>query len=655
MGVCRRFSARRCRRGGADVKAIETACTYDCPDACSLLVERRGGEIRLRGHPHHPITRGFVCRRVRNHPGRLRSPHRLTRPLLRQGGAFTEITWERALDLAAAGLERALREAPAAVVLVPGGGSLGLRKMLVDHFFHSLGPVTRLGGGVCDETGAAAQRIDFGDKCAHDYTDLENSQAVVLWGKNPVVGAVHLVPFIKQVRRRGCPVALIDLWPHQSRSLADRFVRVRPGADAQLAQAVLKLLDADNRLSAAALARSSGVEELRALLAQSSLAELVSACGAELADIEYLAGLYAGGPVATHIGWGLQRRGRGGLAIRWIDALCALSGQVGISGGGANYNPGRRRGLDGSLLARPSGRVVEAPGFAEQLAALADPPARFVYLYGGNPVSQFADSQSVAAALRGCGMVVVADAFLTDTAACADLVLPVSLMLEDECDLVGSYGHHWVARARRVVDPPAGVKEDVEIVRLLGKRLGLADDPLLEDVAGTLESLGRRWLDSGEPFARNPCQPEVPFAERFATDSGKMQLIGERPAPPPRPDARYPMLLLSPKRRRFAHSQIPPGEMERPWPCLLNPQAPGLDEIPPGGRVRLVGELGAMEVQPVLRDDLPRDLCIVAEGGSLAQDTAVNKLVAGRPTDMGPGTAFYDQQVRLECIDDQGR
>ncbi|RLB57068.1 MAG: hypothetical protein DRI34_08210 [Deltaproteobacteria bacterium] len=637
------------------MSAVETACTYDCPDACALLVERRDGEMNLRGHPDHPITRGFVCRRVRNHPGRLRSPQRITRPLQRQGSSFQEIDWDRALDLVAAGLERALQETPASVVLVPGGGSLGLRKLLVDHFFHSLGPITRLGGGVCDETGAAAQRLDFGDKCAHDYSDLENTGAIVLWGRNPAVGAVHLVPFIKQARRRGCPVVLIDLWPNQSRALADRFIRVRPGADAQLAQAVLKLLDADGRLSAAAAARCQGVYELRTLLEATSLAELVSACGVELADVEYLAGLYAGGPVATHIGWGLQRRSSGGLAIRWIDALCALSGQVGTSGGGASYNPGRRRGLDTSLLARPSGRVVEASRFAEQLAALVDPPAHFVYLYGVNAVSQFADSQAVAAALRGAGLVVVAEAFLTDTAACADLVLPVSLMLEDEYDLVGSYGHHWVARARRAVDPPAGVKEDVEIVRLVRRRLGLADDPLLEDVAATLERMSRPWFNGDEPFTRNPCQPPVPFAERFATASGKVQLVGERPPAPPRPDPRYPLLLLSPKRRRFAHSQIPPGEMERPWPCLLNPRAPGLDEIPPGSRVRLVGELGAMEVKLLFREDLPRDLCLVPEGGWLAQDTAVNKLVAARATDLGGGTAFYDQQVRLEPIDDQGR
>ena len=95
--------------------------------------------------------------------------------------------------------------------------------------------------------------------------------------------------------------------------------------------------------------------------------------------------------------------------------------------------------------------------------------------------------------------------------------------------------------------------------------------------------------------------------------------------------------------------------MERPWPCLLNPRAPGLDEIPPGSRVRLVGELGAMEVKLLFREDLPRDLCLVPEGGWLAQDTAVNKLVAARATDLGGGTAFYDQQVRLEPIDDQGR
>jgi len=221
---------------------IETACTYDCPDACALLVENNGGEIRLRGHPDHPITAGFLCRRIHRLPARLSSAQRLRRPLLKDGATFREIDWNEAFDRCARTLEKALSFDPRSIFHLPGGGSLGLKKLLVGHFFNTLGPVTTLRGVVCDETGVAAQVEDFGDCCAHDYTDLEKTSAVVLWGKNPLVTSVHLAPFVKRARQTGARVVLVDLWRTESAILADEFIRVAPGGDGALAAAVLKLL-----------------------------------------------------------------------------------------------------------------------------------------------------------------------------------------------------------------------------------------------------------------------------------------------------------------------------------------------------------------------------------------------------------------------------
>jgi anaerobic selenocysteine-containing dehydrogenase len=81
------------------------------------------------------------------------------------------------------------------------------------------------------------------------------------------------------------------------------------------------------------------------------------------------------------------------------------------------------------------------------------------------------DSATVAKAIEATEFVVVADCFLTDTARRAHVVLPVPTLLEDS-DLLGAYGHHWIAESRPVVPMPPGVRHEVHIFQELARRSG---------------------------------------------------------------------------------------------------------------------------------------------------------------------------------------
>src|SRR5690606_7246553 len=126
--------------------------------------------------------------------------------------------------------------------------------------------------------------------------------------------------------------------------------------------------------------------------------------------------------------------------------------------------------------------------FAEDVAAAKDPPIRAIWITAGNPVCMLPDSAAVAAVLEATEFVVVADSFLTDSARRADLVLPVPTLLEDS-DLIGSYGHHWLGESRPLVDPPDGVRHEVELFAALAARLGFGDA-----MAGSVEDWKRRLL-----------------------------------------------------------------------------------------------------------------------------------------------------------------
>lgn len=650
---------------------IRTACTYDCPDACGLLVEAGPEGPVVRGDPEHPITRGTVCARIKRHTARLRSAERLTSPRRRTPGGWEDLGWDAALDLLSRELSAALRDHGApSVVALRGGGSLGISKELISHFWHSLGPVTTVQGGLCGEAGEAAQREDFGDAASHDYTDLARSSAVVLWGKNPVATGRHLVPFLKDARERGAPIVLVEPRHTESARLADRVIRVAPGGDGFLALAVLHALYRQDALPAEAIARTENFGELEALLRgpgpRRHHCELRA--GVSPGDVDALAALYRDHrPVATWVGWGLQRRVHGGRNLRWIDALCLLSGQVGVPGGGVSFTSWRRRGLRTEGLSRPTGRSIAAPTLARDLCRLEDPPARFLYIAAANPVTQSPDSRALARVLRALPFVVVADAFFTDTAEAADLVLPTTLMLEED-DVVASYQHHHVAVARRAVAPPEGARSDLWILRELGRRLGRPDDQLLEDPNRALGRLTAAWFaDAGAAAAspptsaegprRNPFQRDIPFTpeEGFPTPSGKARLVTDPPRPL-RELAGYPLTFLTPSTRSWQTSQLPELEQARAAGagelplCTVHPDAALAAGLAEGDPARIVSPLGSLAVRLTLDGRVHPEACVVYRGGWLRHGRGVNVLVEAVATDLGEGAALYDQRVRLEPL-----
>src|SRR5262249_9421014 len=200
-----------------------------------------------------------------------------------------------------------------------------------------------------------------------------------------------------------------------------------------------------------ALARRKTVEEW------ARLADLPPRAPHELAEI-----LGRRRPAAIFVGWGLGGRLHGSATVRLIDALGAVSGNLGVPGGGVSYYFRRRGGFDTSWVKKPENaraRTLLEPLLGEEILR-ADPPVRVAFVDNANPVSQLPESGTVARALASVGFLVVIDAFLTDTAELAHVVLPTTTMLEED-DVVGAYGHHWVQLTRPVAAPPPGGLSDL--------------------------------------------------------------------------------------------------------------------------------------------------------------------------------------------------
>lgn len=625
-----------------------TACTLDCPDACSIVAENGPGGLRLRGNPDHPFTRGFACPKLDVHRRRLASPHRLRSPRLKTDGVWRDIGWDEALDLCARKIAQ-YRDEPRSILHVRGAGNRGVVKFLSTLFFRTLG-ASGLHGSLCDEAGITACVEDFGALRHNDIADVLHTSALVNWGRDLKRGSVHTAAMVRQLRKAGVLVTTIAPGADTAEGFTDRFVRIRPGTDRFLAAAVLREVLRRKGVEPEVEAACRDLPGFRALL-DGCGDELLEWCGVSREDADFLAGLYAGvEPVASLLGWGMQRYRFGGQNVRFVNALAMLSGQVGRSGGGAYYNLSSMANFDVPWKASTSyGRTLLMPDLARELRR-ADPPVRMAWVECINPANQFPEAGAVAEALDGLDFVVVCDAFMTDTAEVADLVLPVALMLEQD-DLVGSFLHEYVQWSGKAVEPPAGVRTDYDILADLGRRLGLSL-PQPEEALG--QALRSRTLDTtleelrAAGYARST-HPAVAFEGlRFGHADGLYRLPA-RLDPPQDPPAGYPLQLLTLINRRFVHSQIlPEDQAARPvvgvHPDTLN----GLGLEPGPGR--LVTELGFLGVE-LAADTAVHPDCVVYRRGPWGKfGGGVNRIIRAVETDMGGSSAFYEQRCRLEGL-----
>ncbi|MCA8973176.1 MAG: molybdopterin-dependent oxidoreductase [Planctomycetes bacterium] len=641
-------------------REMRTTCNRDCPDACAILATVKDGQITaLRGDPSHPVTQGFLCYRTSRFAGFLAAEDRVSEPLLRRDGELRPVTWNEALSFLADKLLQIRSESgPAAIFHYRSGGSLGILKHLTDLFFDLFGPCATKVGDICNGAGEAAQCADFGVSESNDLFDLENSRGILLWGKNPKVSSVHLVPLLKRIRANGTAVWLIDPVHHKSAALADRHVMPRPGGDYELAMGVARALFDSGRIDPATSDRCDNLPAFRALAESRTIAEWAAAADVTVAEVEAVADLLSDGPVAILVGWGLQRRQRGGATVRALDALAAISGNLFRPGGGASLYFGRRRPFRpfGPEVEHP--RLIREPLFGPDVLAATDPPVRLLWVTAGNPVAMLPDSAAVARAIESVECVVVADCRLSETARRADVVLPVPTLFEDS-DLLGAFGHHWIGESRPIVPSPPGVRHEIEILQDLARRLDLVEFP--QDGIDALKRVALGGVDGHgislgslrrHGAVRSPHTGLHLFAEgRVKTRNGKVQLLAaaaeaaEVDVPPSSPDASEPLWLFSNSTEKSQASQwVPPGLGERTR-VVAHPEAvPGLVE---GAAVFVVSPLGRIEAELRLDPRQRRDVAIMPKGGAFDRGQSANALIAARATDVGLGAAYLDCLVRI--------
>ncbi|MFI5310724.1 MAG: molybdopterin-dependent oxidoreductase [Gemmatimonadales bacterium] len=686
-------------------RVVRGACPHDCPDTCATLVTvEHGRATRIQGDPDHPFTQGFLCAKVNRYLERTYHRDRLTTPMRRVGpkgrGAFVPATWDEALDAIAGRLNAIVHSGhgPQSILPYSYAGTMGyVQGSSMDRRFFNLLGASRLDRTICSTAGSAGMQMTVGANMGADAEGMPQSDLVLLWGTNTLTANPHLWPFVRKARDNGARVIAIDPIRTRTAEQCDEWLGIRPGTDAALALAMMHVLFAEGLQDDDYLARFTlGADALRERVREYAPSRVAGITGLAEDAIVSLARRYGRARAAfVRINYGLQRHGGGGMAVRTIACLPAVTGHWRRPGGGVQLSTSASFHFNKQALERPDlsqdVRTINMIRLGEALtrpdAGVGGPPVQALVVYNSNPAAVAPDRNMVVRGLaRDDLFTVVLEHFQTDTADWADWLLPATTQLE-HWDIHFAYGHHYVTLNRPAIAPLGEARPNSEIFRQLARRMGMQHPALGDDdltlirqaldtqhahMAGvTFETLMEKgWVRLNVPT------PFLPFAGGdFRTPSGKcefysgrMKALGLDPLPAftppyefpervPELARRYPLALISSPRHEFLNSSFVNVESLRknaePEVVLhLSDAEPrGIAE---GMRVVVENDRGHFTGVARVGDRLRAGVVWAPSvwWTKLVADRAnANDTTSQRETDLGHGPVFYDNLVQVSPAD----
>jgi NADH-quinone oxidoreductase subunit G len=506
-----------------DLVETDTVCPH-CGTGCQLTVGTRKGEfMRVRSKAEHGVNRETLCVRGRFGLDFIASPDRIKRPMVRRDGVLVPVSWEEAGDY--------LRQRLSAVEGKPAGGlaSPRLPNEMLYQFQKMMRTIFRTNNIDCSSRWSTPFDA-LGPLVAAFYAraplqDVIGNDCVLVVGGN-VTDENPVTEYLLRDAARRRQTRLLMLSARPSRLDADTraVVRVSPGSEAAGLAAVVADIGAAN--GGATAAGSDETDRLaRALLEGRSVTVLVSAdllrsplARATLQQLNNLAQVLCvlgKGPAIQFLFDRSNQLGAWDMGV----LPAALPGLRAIGDDAARATLGRAWGAE----------IPSEPGadFDAMLELCDTGRMGMLYIAGSDPMMSCPDREFVQRALRAADLLIVQDAFLTDTAGVADVVLPAASYGEESGTFTNNEGRiqkvskfrepafeargnlaifDFVAALRNQALRPSVQREIFdEIARLVPAYEGLTQDGLGADGAFTKAS---RVPPVGEFFA----PPLVPIA-----------------------------------------------------------------------------------------------------------------------------------------------
>ena len=676
-----------------EIKIFNTVCSRNCYSGCGMRAHVQGGKlVKLEGNKKNPATYGAICQKGYNYFKMINSENRLLYPMRRTGergqGLFHRISWSEAADTIFGQFKKASAlYGPESILYYAASGNHGSAMQQYAYgFWYQTGGFSVTRGSLCAPAGNEAIRYTYGALKDSAIADIENSKLIILWGKNPAFTNFHTVRYINKAIEKGAKLVAIDPRLNESGSKACLHLFPRCGTDGLLALGLAKFIIEEGLSDDQFIASHTfGIGQYKELLHKYSYDYIFSATEVGKGEFEELCELIRQTPKFTLIlGKGIQRYTNGGQTSRAIGLLPALTGCTGQSGSGLFYTDAQRPGFVWPYYPPAPENIrqdINIGRIATELTKRDNPPIKAMYIERANPITSNPNENKLREAMGGLDFIVCADQFMTDTAAMADIVLPVSMFLEEN-DLIYSYGHPYIQLKQKALDSPGECRTDKEIYHMLGRRFGFNmrflpedDEEILRGVisASRFDTTLEKLRDVPYLF---PEYKEIAFSDmKFPTKSGKIEFYcealhedwGADPLPVYQepeesrysdPDLfnRYPLQFMSAHAKERLNSQLfgtERGVADTPV-IHINIEDAAARNIGDGDLVRVYNDRGEILVKANVGTMVKPGVVNVFAGWWEKTGASVNLLSEDRDTDIGYGAAYHNclvQAARAEISD----
>jgi len=639
------------------INVVRTACTLDCPDACSLDVTVTDGVITdidaAKNGDVNPFTAGFICRKVQMSTKRIYSPERIATPLIRTGkkgaGEFRVASWDEALNLVALTIKQGIATrgvnsiAPylynSSSGIVEGNGS-------TLELFARLG-APEIEHTICAFTyGRAWQQIFPGLSSANPQS-IPKAKLLIIWGANSTASNSHLPPLVNECKANGGKVIVVDPRVTGIADRADLHVPLLPGTDAVFAMAIAAELERRGKLNSAFIREYvSGSEEYLAVCREWTLDDAADECGIDVSVFNECVDLIsASSPAMLRIGWGVERNANGGSSMLAIFSMWAVAGHFGVEGSGILASTSRVSSarIDALLPEIQDARSVVNMNHVGRWLNSDDAPS-VLLIQGANPAVTANNQLLMLAGLANEAVfTVVHDQVMTDTARYADVVLPATTQFEVE-DFAGSYGSFSLQRVNKVIEPVGESRSNDWLGRELAARLDLQiTTPRVEDIEVAQNT---ELLTPQNSVQFRDVFPNGMKAHLFSPDS-------ELPLPSPmtgRGSTGLFLRLLTSATAKTVNSMF--AEYDPPTAAVsVHPIDATERSLTDGDTVVVSNSLGAVTL-PVSVDARMRvGVCEIPKGlwmRHVANGMVSNALISDGVNDLGGGACFNEALVLIE-------
>ena len=497
---------------------VQSACVL-CSNGCGLEIGVKDGRIvGVRGLARDPVGHGRLGPKGLHGWEANHSPDRLTKPLIRRNGQLEEATWDEAMNLIVTKSRDIIRKHTSLAMGFYTSGQLFLEEYYTLAVIGKAGLSTPHMDGntrLCTATAAAALKQSFGsDGQPGSYTDLDTTDTILHMGHNMASQQTVLWMRILDRLAGPNPPKLIVIDPRRTFTAEKAHIHLTPrvGTNVPVLNGLLNLIIESGQIDQAYIAAHTvGFDELKSTVAKwtpDRVEELTGVPADQLRAAAQLLGTTK--TLVSTVLQGVYQSMQATAAAVQVNNLHLIRGLIGRPGSGIYQMNGqptaqntRETGADGDM---PAFRNSGNPEHMNQLARLWNvdvrniphwsPPThamqiwryaeqgsiKFLWISATNPAVSMPELARIRRILQKDDLfVVVQDAFMTETARYADVVLPAAIWGEKTGCMTNV--DRTVHLTQKAVEPPGEAKADLAIFVDYARRMDFRDKdgaPLLK-------------------------------------------------------------------------------------------------------------------------------------------------------------------------------